>query len=665
MKKISEVVNKELFLNAYDICLEHFENKHIIDINLLLLQNKFNTYTRKNISKYYDDIINSDIVYAIPELFSTEIVNIPKGINGIREYRFFTMFSMILYNSMGLVLIDLCNESINQLKFTAEKVFSFSPTKFSKSNEKWYAKNDYQKEYFNYTEKVKDFIEPGSIVLKIDISKYFDSISHNILLDIIESYSLKSTLAKYNYDSNIREVILFYFESMMTKKIGIPQGKKNLVSDYFGNLYLKKFDEEVKQLCDSELLEYKAMIRYVDDGLIIFKRKKSIVNSKVHKELSQIEHKISKYLLQVLGLSLNDKKSEYHIIENVEDVDQFLRHNNKKISTKNNEKKEEKIDEIKNKYNDFINAISIFRFNDDISFKFGISIIDREYLKEIYNSSFIKYLENKSIRDQVINEIQKIDIELTVDSISMIIALFFIKNNNKLIYLKPLEEYFKSDLQKLDRRSIHILLMAITQGYDMKNIKTLIVKNEKLFLNDNYGRYILLFNSLYKYNNYIGFLDDLAIYNRLSWEKYVKKKKKYSRKFLPGTNDPYSVVVSKIISNKLYNEALTEQLKNFVFYYVRKEWDLSFNYFYNFFHEICKIKKYIKDDGKIIDIVKKLSELSLISATEEMILRKFSDRRNFNPVSHSSKKGSKSIKVTNEDMKDFLPKILEILKKII
>jgi len=105
-------------------------------------------------------------------------------------------------------------------------------------------------------------------------------------------------------------------------------------------------------------------------------------------------------------------------------------------------------------------------------------------------------------------------------------------------------------------------------------------------------------------------------------------------------------------------------LKNFVFYYLRKEWDLSFNYFYNFFHENCKIK-FRKKDLSITDIIYELNKESIINSKEEMILRKFSDRRNFNTVSHSSKNGYKSIKVTNEDIEFFLPKILELIKKII
>lgn len=59
---------------------------------------------------YYKKYIKSELFYSIPYLFSTDNVSIPKNVNGLREYKFFTMMSMILYNAVGLLFVDICND---------------------------------------------------------------------------------------------------------------------------------------------------------------------------------------------------------------------------------------------------------------------------------------------------------------------------------------------------------------------------------------------------------------------------------------------------------------------------------------------------------------------------------------------------------------------------
>lgn len=132
MKKISDVITKNLFVNAFKICKKYSEKENITDINLLLLKDIFQATTEKRVENYYDKYIKTELFYGIPYLFSTDIVTIPKNVNGLREYRFFSMMSMILYNAIGLLFVDICNEFVSIVKFDKSKIFHFSPTKFSK-----------------------------------------------------------------------------------------------------------------------------------------------------------------------------------------------------------------------------------------------------------------------------------------------------------------------------------------------------------------------------------------------------------------------------------------------------------------------------------------------------------------------------------------------------
>jgi len=90
--------------------------------------------------------------------------------------------------------------------------------------------------------------------LKCDVKKFFDSINHQTLIDI-----LKQKIKDENILNLIQEII-FSFE--MNSDKGIPLG--NLTSQYFANIYLNELDWFVKHR-----LRIKYYIRYTDDFLIL------------------------------------------------------------------------------------------------------------------------------------------------------------------------------------------------------------------------------------------------------------------------------------------------------------------------------------------------------------------------------------------------------------
>lgn len=108
--------------------------------------------------------------------------------------------------------------------------------------------------------------------LKLDIRKFYPSIQHNILKNIIASkikdkdvLALLSEIIDSHVDKNAQPAI------NTDEKRGIPIG--NYCSQYFANVYLSKFDEWCKHD-----LKLKFYFRYADDIVILYHDKQYLHN---------------------------------------------------------------------------------------------------------------------------------------------------------------------------------------------------------------------------------------------------------------------------------------------------------------------------------------------------------------------------------------------------
>lgn len=121
-------------------------------------------------------------------------------------------------------------------------------------------------------------------VLKCDIRKFFASINHKILLNI---------LADYIPDKDIMRLLNKIISSFNAKqRVGLPLG--NLTSQLFANVCMNKFDQFVKHR-----LKEKKYIRYADDFVV--------VNSNPQ-YLHSIVEPIVTYLIKELRLELHPQK---------------------------------------------------------------------------------------------------------------------------------------------------------------------------------------------------------------------------------------------------------------------------------------------------------------------------------------------------------------------
>ncbi len=121
-------------------------------------------------------------------------------------------------------------------------------------------------------------------VLKCDIKKFFDSIGHKVLLNI---------LREYIPDQKIIWLLENVLRSFSTRPgFGLPLG--NLTSQLFANIYMNQFDQFVKHK-----LKVRDYARYADDFVLLSRSKDQLIG---------LAEKIKHFLEKELSLSIHEKK---------------------------------------------------------------------------------------------------------------------------------------------------------------------------------------------------------------------------------------------------------------------------------------------------------------------------------------------------------------------
>jgi retron-type reverse transcriptase len=118
--------------------------------------------------------------------------------------------------------------------------------------------------------------------LKLDIKKYFESVDHEIL---------KNMLKRKFKDPELLWLLNIIIDSSHNWEKGIPIG--NLTSQHFANFYLDKMDHYIK-----DTLRVKGYLRYMDDFLLFENNKGN---------LHQFKSRISNFLENELLLTLKEE----------------------------------------------------------------------------------------------------------------------------------------------------------------------------------------------------------------------------------------------------------------------------------------------------------------------------------------------------------------------
>lgn len=130
--------------------------------------------------------------------------------------------------------------------------------------------------------QVQSFLKQNKWYLKMDIQKYFYSIDHTILLNVIKK-KIKDTFIL----ELCQKIIAKGGQADDSEKVGLPIG--NLTSQFFANVYLDELDHFIK-----ERLRVKAYLRYMDD-FCLFANDKG--------ELKTLQKEIAFFLQEKLKLT--------------------------------------------------------------------------------------------------------------------------------------------------------------------------------------------------------------------------------------------------------------------------------------------------------------------------------------------------------------------------
>jgi RNA-directed DNA polymerase len=136
--------------------------------------------------------------------------------------------------------------------------------------------------------RCQEFSRKFRFYLKCDIKKFFESMDHQILKDLLEKMFKDKELLK------LIDVIIDHKVPGNAKGKGLPIG--NLTSQHFANLYLGELDHYIK-----DRLGIKGYVRYMDDFICFADSKK---------DLWDLYEKIDQFVVQTLNIELKAKVTQ-------------------------------------------------------------------------------------------------------------------------------------------------------------------------------------------------------------------------------------------------------------------------------------------------------------------------------------------------------------------
>jgi RNA-directed DNA polymerase len=195
-------------------------------------------------------------------------VEIPKPDGGMRKLGIPTVIDRIIQQAMAQQLMPIYEPVF------ADGSYGYRPGRSAK----------------DAIRKVKEYAEQGyTYAVVLDLSKYFDTINHTILLNI---------LRRNIRDERVIQMIKRYLKSgvmedgVVTKtEEGSPQGGN--LSPLLANIYLNEFDQEFKK-------RGVPCIRYADDIVLLARSRRAS---------ERLLESSTKYLEETLKLTVNREKS--------------------------------------------------------------------------------------------------------------------------------------------------------------------------------------------------------------------------------------------------------------------------------------------------------------------------------------------------------------------
>ena len=273
---------------------------------------------------YFHRRVANNLFYGLQTEFAVLPYTVPKSALGLRNYKFFTYPMLALYYAIGLYLLKLSQEFVQEyaqkrihIKSYYGGKLHYEGDKFLLTHHRTYYRPHYvsfKKEITRETEQNRD----GKVVIKLDIQNYFDEISIARLLGLLHKFIKPSTQAGMHFsEPSTREQIHSFFQFLSAGRDGIPQSDNNIVSSFIGHLYmifgdLFLDDEMCKNL---DVINKYRIIRYVDDIYVSITFKQCVDKIARETYLRALADRIADTFQRKLGLKFNPKTRLYWLAD--------------------------------------------------------------------------------------------------------------------------------------------------------------------------------------------------------------------------------------------------------------------------------------------------------------------------------------------------------------
>ena len=442
-------------------------NKHFNTLEMFYYEKLEESFEELESEEYFNTRIANNLFYGLKE-FAVVSYTIPKSNLGLRQYKFMTYPMRILYYAVGLYLLELSQEYLQQYYKPYQNIDARSGGNLcfkDKDNELnlEYDSIFYKKHYAKFRKRLRQEIRSNpecKVVIYLDIANYFDELRIPELLDLLEKRVEPSTRREMRYDATTQAQLVSFFNFVVGGTLGIPQSDNNVISDFIGYLFLifgdLFLDDELRKNNDS--VENYAIIRYVDDIYI------SITFREQDKDLrdqflNSLAPRIADCLYENLGLRLNPKTKLFDLEER-DDRDELER-SLKKVSLgieiadeENDEQPADKIEKI------FRQLKKLKNSSIDPHFQ-GHRELEEEVLKEVYDKSvqqMLKKCDYKSRLREIFMASDGFDFEL-VNAYPLPIIILILACDE---VPKEFEKFLLSK-EDLTSRDIYLILSYLCQ----------------------------------------------------------------------------------------------------------------------------------------------------------------------------------------------------------
>lgn len=218
----------------YNVDIESFDFFLGSNIEQLINDIKEFKYEPKNVHKYY----------------------IPKKNNLARPISLLDFVDLLVYQAIANIVMD---EVKDGLSVTNGRVVFANVINSDKENAKFFQFENWRVQWKKYQKCIKTNFKEGYVyIAEFDIASFYDTINHNILIEILRQKGIEDDILLLLNKCLSKWSISLGESKTFAKQCGIPQGPE--CSGLFADLYLREIDN----LVNKNLKEVK-YLRYVDD----------------------------------------------------------------------------------------------------------------------------------------------------------------------------------------------------------------------------------------------------------------------------------------------------------------------------------------------------------------------------------------------------------------